>query len=142
MHFIAQAYRDPARLPLVEPDARDYIWHNPSGYGIRDGAAWLYDYAEEMPGVTVICVDYITCERLSILEYLPERITTASTDILSPAWLVAEREAGRDVLLGQDDPPQVMAFDPGSEYRLEEAGRWERPSGQTAFTLYRILPVR
>jgi len=141
IRFVHVAYTEPARLPLPEYDRHDYIVGITSGYGVEEAARFLAGQAAGSPGVTAICIAAITCDWLNVYLMTTPGVALERTDMLTPAWLAGEVAAGRSVYLADDDPPQLERYDPGPEYRVVRALRFERPGGATAFTLRQIVPA-
>ncbi len=139
LRFIHTAYTDPAALPLPAPDNSTYIRSENAGYGVVEASAWLAGYTQEGEGVTVLCALRATCERLSDYLYGTPRLEFARTDVLTPAWLAGEAAAGQVVLIAEDDPPPATAYRPTDEYRLEVAGSFPRPGGESSFVLWQVF---
>ncbi len=139
--FQLTAYRDPTQLPLPEGDVVEYVQWIPSGYGIRDAAAYL---RQKYGGQSILVIGTaVNCEGARL--YMPPgtRITFicpdldwggGNWDVIRQIRDQAEQD-GQVYVLGEDIDIVPEYFLPRPFVVLKE---FPRPGANYTVKLYRV----
>lgn len=148
LSFFVTAYREPARLPLPQGDHTEYVRWIPSGFGMREAAAYLDRLAaQDGPLVAVGVAVNCNAARLYLPYGSPATLVCPDLDWGGRNYahivdLMGELLAREGVIyvLDEDKNPPTAPPDAFPGLRVEIAD-FARPTGQYTVRLYRLLPA-
>ncbi|MBM4423120.1 MAG: hypothetical protein FJ030_06955 [Chloroflexi bacterium] len=136
--FAAQAYRDPAALPLADLDRMQHVAGWPSGYGIREAAAFTGRLIAGESGA-VVYANNLATQVVAWLYWPPD--SPGKVDL---AWssdspdIVGVVASGRPTYLIVDTTRDTADFF-GLTVNPREMARFERPAGGKPVIVYQLI---